>query len=243
MEGIAMSAQRITETFTGNGPFAEGDVEGGDPTDNMTNTYGAWGFSNGDYERFEETINNEVNRVRKEIVESPYKVRDIGIQVIIDPPRDEEGEVTELPQNLQDDVEQILTTIVRTSIHKEDNVELTDEVLAEKIAVSIQPFNGSMASQFDGTETNIPLWVYIVGAILLVVIIVLVVLFLRKRKREQEELEEQQLALEEQEELMVDDINDEQETEATVRRKQLEKMAREKPEEFAKLLRTWISED
>ncbi|MFD0943323.1 flagellar basal-body MS-ring/collar protein FliF [Savagea faecisuis] len=243
MEGIAMSAQRITETFTGNGPFAEGDVEGGDPTDNMTNTYGAWGFSNGDYERFEETINNEVNRVRKEIVESPYKVRDIGIQVIIDPPRDEEGEVTELPQNLQDDVEQILTTIVRTSIHKEDNVELTDEVLAEKIAVSIQPFNGSMASQFDGTETEIPLWVYIVGAILLVVIIVLVVLFLRKRKREQEELEEQQLALEEQEELMVDDINDEQETEATVRRKQLEKMAKEKPEEFAKLLRTWISED
>ena len=42
---------------------------------------------------------------------------------------------------------------------------------------------------------------------------------------------------------MVDDINDEQETEATVRRKQLEKMAKEKPEEFAKLLRTWISED
>ena len=35
----------------------------------------------------------------------------------------------------------------------------------------------------------------------------------------------------------------EHETEGTVRRKQLEKMAKEKPEEFAKLLRTWIAEE
>jgi flagellar M-ring protein FliF len=33
------------------------------------------------------------------------------------------------------------------------------------------------------------------------------------------------------------------ETEGTVRKKQLEKMAKEKPEDFAKLLRTWISEE
>ena len=43
-------------------------------------------YSNGDYERIEETINNEVNRIRKEIVESPYKIRDIGIQVMVEPP-------------------------------------------------------------------------------------------------------------------------------------------------------------
>ena len=33
------------------------------------------------------------------------------------------------------------------------------------------------------------------------------------------------------------------ENESTIRRKQLEQLAREKPDEFAKLLRTWISED
>ena len=38
-------------------------------------------------------------------------------------------------------------------------------------------------------------------------------------------------------------LTEEQETEGTIRRKQLEKMAKEKPEEFAKLLRTWIAED
>ncbi|MFE7493669.1 hypothetical protein ACFU42_02085, partial [Bacillus velezensis] len=40
------------------------------------------------------------------------------------------------------------------------------------------------------------------------------------------------------------DINEEKiETEETVRRKQLEKMAKEKPEDFAKLLRSWLDED
>ena len=46
-------------------------------------------FSNGDYERIEETVNNEVNRISKEIVESPYKIRDIGIQVMVEPPDSE----------------------------------------------------------------------------------------------------------------------------------------------------------
>jgi len=38
-------------------------------------------------------------------------------------------------------------------------------------------------------------------------------------------------------------VNVEHETETTLRKKQLEKMAKDKPDEFAKLLRTWISEE
>ena len=45
------------------------------------------------------------------------------------------------------------------------------------------------------------------------------------------------------EDITIDDINDEKETEATLRRKQLEKMAKDKPEDFAKLLRTWIADE
>ncbi len=36
MEGIALSVQRITESFTGNGPVAGGTPEAEDPTDNRT---------------------------------------------------------------------------------------------------------------------------------------------------------------------------------------------------------------
>lgn len=238
MEGIALSVQRITESFTGNGPVAGGILEGEDPTDNGTG-YMEGAFSNGDYEKIEETVNNEVNRIRKEIIESPYKVRDIGIQVMVEPPVADD--VSSMPVDLQEDIEQILATIIRTSIDKEVAGPLTDADLNEKIVVSVQTFNGK-AGSIETSRATIPWWVYVVGGVLLLIIVLLVFGLLRNRRRE--EVEEQQLILEEQQQTFdVEDINVEQETEGTLRRKQLEKMAKDKPEEFAKLLRTWIAED
>lgn len=43
--------------------------------------------------------------------------------------------------------------------------------------------------------------------------------------------------------IQIADVNEEHETETTLRKKQLEKMAKDKPDEFAKLLRTWLSEE
>lgn len=238
MEGIALSVQRITESFTGNGTMAGGTPEAEDPTDNRTGfVEGTMG--NGDYERIEETVNNEVNRIRKEIVESPYKIRDIGIQVMVEPPIADD--TASMPPGLQDDIESILSTIIRTSVDKVAAGELTDEAIDEKIVVSVQPFNGKLVGVTE-PQTKIPWWVYAIGAALLLIIGVLVFLFLRKRRKEKELEEalviEEQLATHD-----VDDINNEVETEGTIRRKQLEKMAKDKPEEFAKLLRTWIAEE
>ncbi|TQR20918.1 flagellar basal-body MS-ring/collar protein FliF [Psychrobacillus vulpis] len=236
MAGIQISAQRISETFTGNNPIAGGTPQGEDATDNFTN-YVEGSTANGDYERIEDTINNEVNRIRKEIVESPYKIRDIGIQVMVEPPTPDD--ITSMPAGVQGDIEQILSTIIRTSIDKDAVGELTEQQLQEKIVVSVQPFNGK-AQTIVAQNSTIPWWIYVVVGILLAAIILLVIFMIRSRRNQEEEL----VILEEQkEELKVDDINNEKETEASLRRKQLEKMAKDKPEDFAKLLRTWIAED
>ncbi|MHA6258705.1 flagellar basal-body MS-ring/collar protein FliF [Sporosarcina sp. CAU 1771] len=238
MEGIALSVQRITESFTGNAPVTGGILEGQDPTDNGTG-YMEGGFSNGDYEKIEETINNEVNRIRKEIIESPYKVRDIGIQVMVEPPVADD--VASMPAELQDDIEQILATIIRTSIDKEAAGPLSEADLSEKIVVSVQPFNGKV-SDFESPNSIIPWWIYVVGGVLLLIIVLLVVGLIRNKRRA--EADEEKLIIEEQQQVFdIEDINVELETEGTLRRKQLEKMAKDKPEEFAKLLRTWITED
>ena len=51
-----------------------------------------------------------------------------------------------MPAGLQDDVEQILETIIRTSIDKEAAGPADRRrILNEKIAVSVQPFNGKAA--------------------------------------------------------------------------------------------------
>lgn len=235
MKGIEISAQRITETYTGNGA-PNGTPEAENVTDNFTDYQGGTN-GNGDYERVEETINNDVNRITKDIQESPYKIRDLGIQVMVEPPKP--NDPTSLPQNVTTDVQKILSTIVRTSIDEDVAGPLTDEEVNQKIVVSVQPFNGKDAA---AKETSIiPWWIWVIGGILVAVIVLLVFFILRAKKRR--ESEEELNIIEEQEELIVDDINDEKETESTIRRKQLEKMAKEKPEDFAKLLRSWISED
>ncbi|WP_442599495.1 flagellar basal-body MS-ring/collar protein FliF [Neobacillus sp. D3-1R] len=238
MKGIAVSAQKLTETFTGNGAQAGGIPQGEQSTDTAP-SYVEGTNSNGDYEKIEETINNEVNRIRKEIVESPYKVRDLGIQVMVEPPNP--NDVNSLPQERVDDITKILGTIVRTTIDKDAlGTELTDEALKDKIVVSVQPFNGKIKFN-ESTKQALPWWIYAVGAVLLAIILLLIFLNIRSKKRR--EVEEQAAALKEIEPIFIPDVNEETETESSLRRKQLEKMAKEKPEDFAKLLRTWIADE
>jgi flagellar M-ring protein FliF len=241
MEGIAISAKRITESYSGSGAAAGGAPEGEEPVDSGS-SYVEGTNSDGDYEKVDETINSEVNRITKDIIESPYKVRDLGIQVMVEPPNPKDP--NSLSPEIRDDISQILSTIIRTSIDKETlgGTELTDAMLQEKIALSVQEFNGKVT--FDTpVKTGLPLWVYIVGGVLIVAIIILLVLFLRSRKRDEyieelDEIEEEATAV-----LDVPDLNEKQETENSIKRKQLEKLAKEKPDEFAKLLRSWIAED
>ncbi|WP_274309450.1 flagellar basal-body MS-ring/collar protein FliF [Solibacillus daqui] len=235
MSGIEISAQRITETYSG-GTAAAGSPEAENATDNFVD-YIEGTTGDGDYERVEETINNDVNRIRREIQESPYKIRNLGIQVMVEPP----GTAEEFDPSIRTDIEQILSTIVRTSIDQDAAGDLTDEEIANRIVVSVQQFQGNDAENAE-PESIIPWWVWVIGGILLVAIALLVLYVLRARKRKQEE--EELDILEQQQQLIdVEDISEEKETEATVRRKQLEKMAKEKPEDFAKLLRSWIADE
>ncbi|MDX8365061.1 flagellar basal-body MS-ring/collar protein FliF [Cytobacillus sp. IB215665] len=234
-EGIAISAKRITETFTGSGAQAGGIPGTGE--NEVTNYPGVDGETSGDYERIEETINNEVNRITKEIVESPYKVRDLSIQVMVEPPVADDR--NSLPVQQEEDIKQILSTIVRTTINQENDVEeLTEEELQQKVVVSVAPFNGKTVFE-EEVKPSVPTWVYIVGGLLLLTIIILIILLVRKRSKAAVE----DIDLEEQPPISLPDVNNEQETETLVRKKQLEKMAQDKPEDFAKLLRSWLSDD
>ena len=142
----------------------------------------------------------------------------MGIQVIVEPPTG--ADAGTLPNGVQEDIQKILSTIVRTTISKDVAAELTQQQIDEKVAVSVQPLNGK-ATETASEKSVIPWWVWVVGGILLAVILLLAFFIIRSRKRAQEE--EELSILDEQEELMIEDINEEIETEATMRRKQLEK--------------------
>ncbi|MDT8859029.1 flagellar basal-body MS-ring/collar protein FliF [Alkalihalobacillus sp. MEB130] len=233
IEGIAVSIERIAETYSG-----EGTVEGGvnGVGDEIPNFPGAAGQGPTEWERTEDRINNEVNRINRDIVESPYKIRDLGIQVMVEPP---DG-LDVLPQERMDDIQQILGTIVRTSISGVYAEELTQEAINEKIFVSSQPFEGKVEFEQQPIQA-IPIWMYVVGGILVVVILLLLFLLFKKRKTERED--EDMFTEEDAMRYEVPDLPNEDQSISATKRKQLEKMAKEKPEEFSKLLRTWLSED
>ncbi|MCD8501831.1 MAG: flagellar M-ring protein FliF [Bacillaceae bacterium] len=234
MEGLAVSIERITETYSGDDGQA-GGIPGTGETD-VPGYPGISGSGGGDYERMEERINNEVNRIRREIVHSPYEIRDIGIQVMVEPP--DPDDLNSLPLDRLNDIQQILSTIVRTSISKDIVDQLTQEEINDKVFVSRQVFEGKITFD-DVEETSFPIWYYVVGG-LVVLILLLIVLLLRKNKQ-QPVLEE--MSQTNQYEFDIPNINDERYTEETARRNQLEKMAKDKPEEFSKLVRTWLSEE
>ncbi len=230
MEGIAVSIERIAESYSG-----EGTPEGGIPGTGaeIPNYNTGIGQGPSEWERTEDRINHEVNRINRDIVESPYEVRDLSIQVMVEPPEGEEA----LSQERLEDIQQLLGTIVRTSISKEYTNEWTDDDLNERIAVSSQVFDGKLEFEQEPI-TQIPLWLYIVGGVLVAVIILLIFLLMRKRK--EDNLEE---VIEDVSQAEVPELPDEDTGINAMKRKQLEKLAQEKPDEFSKLLRTWLSED
>jgi len=241
MKGIEISAQRISDTYTGTNPAQGGSPQSQNQADTVGSTYAQGGQTgSGDSEHKEETINYEINRIHRHIVESPYKIRDLGIQVLVEPPK--ANDPASLPQSRVDDIKKILSTVVSTSIDKSTGTQLTNNDIQNKIAVSVQPFYGKVKFN-DQKQPLLPWWAYLIGAILLLIIGLLVFFLIRSRMAREEELEELEDELLESELAAKKQENEEEETELSTRRKQIEKMAKEKPEEFAKLIRTWLSED
>lgn len=239
MSGIVISAQRITETYSGNTNLEEGiPVDENDTEDSLQYLEGS--NLNGDYERTEETINREINRIRKEIIESPYKIRDLGIQVIVEPPESEQ--IDSFSDEIKEDIENILMAIVKTTIHKEEGTELSEEDLANNVTVSVQKFNGK-PEMITEEKLAIPIWIYAIGILLVLVILILLIVILNRKSTPQkvEEID----YIEDQQPMMEDipNLQEEPMSESAIRRKQIEELAKEKPDEFAKLLRTWLAED
>jgi len=237
MEGLPLSVETIHETYTGN---EVGGIGGTGDTD-VPNYPGTTGQDDGEYELIKEMINNEFNRIRKEIVESPYKVRDVGIQVAVDQSvGNENGEVQFLSAQEQSAVEEGITSILHSIIQTSVDKEYGDVDPSEKISIVFQEFSEKPMTEPSAIQ-SIPLWIYIVGVALILFIVLLLVALLRKGNKTEdmkEDVREEIAATTE-----IPDIETNPDNEVEIRRKQLEQMATEKPEEFTKLLRSWIADD
>lgn len=234
MTGIAISAERINELYEGTTSTGEGVTGTGEEIPNYT---GVVPGGDSESERSEERINYEVNRIHREIIESPYQVRDVSIQAMINPP---EG-MLQLPAQQAADLTEMLQTIVRTTLPSADEAELQN--INDRVVVSSMPFAQTTAVDAEPDTAGIPTWMFIVAGALMIVVVVLVILLMRGRNHGAE------LALDEtaEEDTYIEKepvpFPDRPETDGKKRVRELNYLANEKPEEFSKLLRTWLSDD
>lgn len=225
--GIITSEQHTAETTSGSGGTA-GGIAGTGETD-IANFPGGAASTNTTSEKTSEIINYEPSRVRDVIESAPYKVMDVAINVGIDSAAKTPEEVAQ--------IQQLLVTNVRTLLAR-SGLELTDQEVAQRVMVLSQPFTAN-AAQPSGFALS-PYWLAGIGVVALALLGGGGYLVYRRRKaaREAAELAAAEMQKPELPTIDIDNVSSESQI-----RKQLESLAKRKPEEFVNLLRTWLVDE
>lgn len=234
MRGIEISAQRVQESYTGQGSTDSGTPGTGvEDVPGYTSTDQSGGSSS---EKTSSTINYEVNRITKDIVASPYVIKDLSINVVVDPPT---GQTT-LNETTKNEMSNILKNIVGSYL-ADSGTTYTDAELLNKVAVFSQSFQGEETSANAISLSNPWVWGSAVAALLVGLGVGVLIFRRRKKNQELEESMEDEIPqplLSELPSINLETITNENQV-----RKQLETLAKKKPEEFVNLLRTWLADE
>lgn len=227
--GIPISVEEISKSYSGDGnstpPTGTGSTDiPGYPAG------GGGGKSN--YDESQKRINLEVNRISKQIQSSPYTLRDLTINVGIEPPIPNKPESLTLAT--QDAIKKVLANVVRASL-SDTGQALTDAEVSNKISVFPHVFVSKNLVPTSSSNSN--WWLY-GGTALAVLALAGVGFGLVRRRKNKSEVEDLHPVAASQ--MDIENLNESSEVKM---RKQLEQLARKKPDEFVKLLRTWIVDE
>ncbi|UJF35340.1 flagellar basal-body MS-ring/collar protein FliF [Paenibacillus hexagrammi] len=235
-KGLEISLQEATKSYQNDGGADSGGVPGTGSTD-VPGYPGSSSSGKSTSEENSKTVNYEVNRITNDIIATPYVVKDLSINVGIEPP------VKDDPNSLTADtkaaIQTALVNIVRSAL-ADNKVTYTDDELNKKVTVFAHSFVQPDVPTENKTTTYMTYGGLAVAALALGLIGGLV---LRRRKKAAQQLEEELAmpAAATKAELPTIDIenvsNDNQV------RKQLETLAKKRPEDFVNLLRTWLADE
>ncbi|RKN86994.1 flagellar M-ring protein FliF [Paenibacillus ginsengarvi] len=231
--GIEISLQENNKTATSSGAPNSG-VPGTANTDIPTYQGGQ---STGVQSQSEETnriVNFEVNRITNDIVSSPFSVKDLSISVGIEPPV--KNDPNSLTQEMKDNIQKTLVSIVSATL-ADSGQTLTDADIAKKVTLFAQPFAISAGSE----QTAVNYWMWGGIGIAAMVVAGIAGYMIRRRRQNQRELVEEELSPPTKVEMPTIDI--ENVSNESQIRKQLEGLAKKKPDEFVNLLRTWLVDE
>lgn len=230
--GIPIAVQEIAKSFSGQGGVP-GGVVGTGPGD-IAGYPGSEGGES-EYEETNSSVNYEINRITREIQATPFSVKDLTINVGVEPPDANDPE--SLTEETKAAIQKVLSNIVRASL-SDTGQTLTEEDIMNRI--SVFPHTFDKRTQLQSASSASDWWLYGLGALALLTVAGVGYSIIRRRNSNEALLANGMLPVSEA------NLNLEMEkveTSEMQMRKQLEQLAKRKPDEFAKLLRTWIAEE
>lgn len=225
-KGIIISEENDSESYTGTDSSA-GGVAGTGVTD-VTNYPAASGSSGTSSEKTSSKTNYEPSRITTNTTFSPYLVNDLAISVAVDSATMTPDKEKAIQQKLVNDVRTLLAN---------SGKQLTDAELANRVSVISQSFN-TPASGGGGTSKS-TYWLAALGVLALALVAGGGYVVYRRRKKAQEAaFVEEETPRVELPTIDIDSVSNESQV-----RKQLESLAKRKPDEFVNLLRTWLVDE
>ncbi|MDP5273437.1 flagellar basal-body MS-ring/collar protein FliF [Chengkuizengella axinellae] len=239
-KGIVRSIEEIEKSYTGEDNPSGGITGTGD--NNIPNYVGNNNNSLTNEEESESRINYEIDEITSSIIKSPYVVQDLTISVSIPSLNDSATATGGQPQTnpLSDEVKKLLVNIVSASL-ADSGKQFTEEQIAQKVTVISRPSDYQVGGDIVDPPPDIT-WMYLVGgAAALALVAGGAYTVYRRRQNNVLFDQEQELAYTAEKEVPNLEIprapvDDEV-------KNQLEHLARSKPEEFVKILRTWLADE
>jgi len=241
-QGLARSSQRKLESYSGTGtvptggvPGVESNIPGYQASANAT-------ASNSSYTKNEETINYEMNKKVSKVVEAPGGVKRLSVAVMVDSLQ---------PQQVES---------IRTAVMAAAGLDPSrgDQVAVENISFDTSERHAEELADLQQQRTD--LWLVVWKGVVILLIVIFLLLFLRsilkprvvrvqeRLIREITRVGEQEAAGTEEAAIPLDQVGRPSEMALEEQRKaqlrsQVVKMAREKPQAIAMLIRRWLSEE
>ncbi|MGD9677112.1 MAG: flagellar basal-body MS-ring/collar protein FliF [Vulcanibacillus sp.] len=228
-EGIPISTERIQESST-NGENS-GNIEGTGET--QIPTYQSNTGTESTYEYVEERINYDVNEITNEIVSSPYRLEDLSITIAVN--MDAANEQT---QKVTTDITNLILPIVSAALGPNEDASMVN--ISSKIAIIAQEFTEPIAYFDDDKDSLSTLLLYGLAGLSVLAIGGAGFSIVRKNnKRKEDKLMN----------LSVEDFAKPEYdfapamTGENVLEREIQKFSSKKPDEFTKLIRTWLYEE
>lgn len=225
--GIVISSEKVSKSSSGKGADSGGVV--GTGSNDVPGYTGSNSGGDSTYEELQNRVNYEVNRINNEILKSPYQIDDITINVGVEP---DSSSPNKIPKATMANIRNIVSNTVRTAL---GHPNLTQQEIDQRITIFPHTFATNTVVNNASKNNGLLIGSTIgAGAVLASG---LVWWLIRRRKQKQLEDEEEinfSTPVVEPDYFAEQDMSVEN---------QLKKLLDKRPEDFSKIIRTWLHEE